>query len=98
MEQSWLLSSVLLVMQLNKMFLSVASQGDILVTKEKPLRGLAQTVLFLINVLGDSATVCSSFSQVVTRRTLVPRDLGMAREQVPLFMPSEGAKNTFQLC
>lgn len=29
------------VMQLNKMFLSVASQGDSLVTKEKLLRGLA---------------------------------------------------------
>lgn len=56
------------------------------------------TVLFLINVPEDSATACSSFSQVVTRRTLAPRDLGTAKEQVPLFTPSERAKNAFQLC
>ncbi|KAL2309667.1 hypothetical protein Nmel_005884 [Mimus melanotis] len=33
----------------------------------------------------------------VMRRTLAPRDLGMARAQVPWFTPSEGAKNAFQL-
>lgn len=48
-------------------------------------------MLFLIDKPEASATRCSFFSQVVTQRTLAPKDLGTAREQAPSFMPSEGA-------
>lgn len=47
--------------------------------------------MLLIKEPEASASTCSSFSQVVTQRTLAPRDLGTAREQVPSFMRSEEA-------
>lgn len=56
----------------------------------KQLRGSALAGL-LIKEPEASATTCSSFSQVVMQRTLAPRDLGTAREQVPSFMRSEEA-------